>query len=263
MTTSTLQNATEKETLSRDEKPILISEIFGPTIQGEGVLIGAPTVFVRTGGCDFRCAWCDTLYAVMPEHSGDWSPMSAQEILARVLALTGGKPILLTLSGGNPALAPLEPLIELGKSQGFSFSMETQGSIAREWFSQLDYLVLSPKPPSSGMQTRWEKVARCVQAAHNPDGKSAQVSLKIVVFDEDDYLFAREAAAMFPQLPVTLQPGTPQREESEGASTRELLNAHIAAHVEWLIECVARDGWREARIVPQTHVLLWGNVRGV
>ena len=43
---------------------IRISEIFGPTIQGEGALIGQPTVFVRTGGCDYRCAWCDSLHAV-------------------------------------------------------------------------------------------------------------------------------------------------------------------------------------------------------
>jgi 7-carboxy-7-deazaguanine synthase len=46
------------------ETPIRISEIFGPTIQGEGVLIGLPTVFVRTGGCDYRCSWCDSLHAV-------------------------------------------------------------------------------------------------------------------------------------------------------------------------------------------------------
>jgi organic radical activating enzyme len=49
---------------------IRISKIFGPTIQGEGPLIGRPIVFVRTGGCDYRCSWCDTLYAVLPEYRG-------------------------------------------------------------------------------------------------------------------------------------------------------------------------------------------------
>jgi 7-carboxy-7-deazaguanine synthase len=39
---------------------VRISEIFGPTIQGEGPLIGRPSVFVRTAGCDYRCTWCDT-----------------------------------------------------------------------------------------------------------------------------------------------------------------------------------------------------------
>ena len=67
---------------------IRISEIFGPTVQGEGALIGRPTVFVRTGGCDYRCSWCDTLYAVLPEYRHDWRPMAPDAILARVDALT-------------------------------------------------------------------------------------------------------------------------------------------------------------------------------
>jgi 7-carboxy-7-deazaguanine synthase len=123
---------------------ILISELFGPTIQGEGALIGRPTVFVRTGACDFRCAWCDTLYAVLPEFKGDWTPMTAEEILAKVLWLTGDKPILITLSGGNPALQPLEELIDLGHARGCTFALETQGSVAKSWFAKLDHLVLSP-----------------------------------------------------------------------------------------------------------------------
>ena len=210
---------------------------------------------------------CDTLYAVLPEHKSEWMPLSAQEILSRVLALTDGKPILVTLSGGNPALAPLAPLIELGKARGFTFALETQGSVARDWFAKLDYLILSPKPPSSGMETRWERVAQCVAAARenanageHTNTSGASVSLKIVVFDDVDYAFAREAAARFPSLPMILQPGTPPASD---ASTRETFSEDIAARVEWLIQCVARDGWHEVRIVPQTHVLLWGNRRGV
>src|SRR5215469_18886340 len=89
---------------------IAVSEIFGPTIQGEGPLIGRPTVFVRTGGCDYRCRWCDTLYAVLPEYRDDWTPLTAEKIVARVNALTADRPALVTVSGGNPALQPLEPL---------------------------------------------------------------------------------------------------------------------------------------------------------
>src|SRR5258708_8959324 len=77
---------------------ILISEIFGPTVQGEGALIGKPTVFVRTGGCDFRCNWCDTLYAALPAYRRDWLPMTPEEILSRIEGLTGGKPLLVHLS---------------------------------------------------------------------------------------------------------------------------------------------------------------------
>src|SRR6266436_1905588 len=116
---------------------IRISEIFGPTIQGEGPLIGRPTVFVRTGGCDYRCSWCDTLYAVLPRYRDEWQPMTPSEILARIGELSGGEPILVTLSGGNPALQPLGPLIELGRASRYGFAIETQGSIAAPWFAEL------------------------------------------------------------------------------------------------------------------------------
>ena len=97
---------------------IRISEIFGPTVQGEGALIGRPTVFVRTGGCDYRCSWCDTLYAVLPDYRHDWRPMAPEAILAQVDELTGGAPVLVTISGGNPAIQPLGPLIEQGHLRG-------------------------------------------------------------------------------------------------------------------------------------------------
>ena len=97
---------------------IRVSEIFGPTIQGEGPLIGHPTVFVRTGGCDYRCSWCDTLYAVLPRYRDEWHPMTPPEIFARIEELSGGAPILVTLSGGNPAVQPLGPLIALADRKG-------------------------------------------------------------------------------------------------------------------------------------------------
>ena len=59
---------------------ILISEIFGPTIQGEGPLIGIPTIFVRTGSCDYRCSWCDSLYAVLPQYKKDWRKMTTGSV---------------------------------------------------------------------------------------------------------------------------------------------------------------------------------------
>src|SRR5262249_59748602 len=68
---------------------IRISEICGPTIQGEGPLLGQPSVFVRTGGCDYRCAWCDTLYAVLPEFRSQWSLHTAADIMRRVNELSG------------------------------------------------------------------------------------------------------------------------------------------------------------------------------
>lgn len=169
--------------MSARDAPIRVSEIFGPTIQGEGVLIGLPTVFVRTGGCDYRCSWCDTLHAVDSDYRDQWRPMSVEEIWQEVATLSGSKPLTVSLSGGNPAIQPLGPLIAYGHAQGYTFALETQGSVTKDWFADLDTLVLSPKPPSSGMETDWQAFDDCLRiAADRP-----QIALKIVVFDDRDY----------------------------------------------------------------------------
>ena len=148
---------------------IRVSEIFGPTIQGEGALIGQPTVFVRTGGCDYRCDWCDSLHAVESEYRATWAPMAAETVMAEVARLSGDRPIMVTLSGGNPAIQPLGPLITAGRARGYRFALETQGSIARDWFADLDMLVLSPKPPSSGMSVDWAAFEACLDATSRCD----------------------------------------------------------------------------------------------
>lgn len=237
---------------------IRISEIFGPTIQGEGPLIGLPTVFVRTGGCDYRCSWCDTLHAVDSQYRDDWKPLSVDAIWREVTTLSGGKPLTISLSGGNPAIQPLADLIARGHGEGYRFALETQGSIAKEWFAHLDYLVLSPKPPSSNMQTDFGKLEDCLAAA----GKGPQISLKFVIFDDEDYAYAKDLSARYPRLNVYLQPGnhTPPPPEDDDALVD--ING-IMDRMLWLIEKVTNDRWFEVRVLPQLHVLLWGNRRGV
>ena len=236
---------------------IRVSEIFGPTIQGEGALIGLPTVFVRTGGCDFRCSWCDSLHAVDSHFRDQWRAMSTHDVWQEVHRLSGDTPVMVSLSGGNPAIQPLGDLIRLGKRQGYRFALETQGSISRNWFAELDTLVLSPKPPSSGMTTDWDVLDACVNAAHD-----AKVVLKFVVFDEVDYAYAKDAAARFPRLTVYLQPGnhTPPQPEEENAN---IDTDGIMQRMHWLVERVTVDRWFAARVLPQLHVLMWGNKRGV
>jgi len=236
---------------------IRVSEIFGPTIQGEGALIGVPTVFVRTGGCDYRCVWCDSLHAVDSEYRHDWTPMTASAVMDEVRRLSGGQPLTVTLSGGNPAIQPFGDLIAMGRAEGYGFALETQGSISKDWFSQLDMLVLSPKPPSSEMHTDWAMLQECVDAA-----QGAPTVLKIVVFDDADYAYARDVAVRYPDLPVYLQPGnhTPPPPGDDNAAV-DLQG--IDARMRWLVDLVIADRWHAARVLPQLHVMLWGNKRGV
>lgn len=236
-----------------DPSTIRVSEIFGPTIQGEGALIGVPTVFVRTGGCDYRCSWCDTLHAVDSSFRHDWIPMSAQDIFADIQRLSGNTPIMVTISGGNPAIQPLGALINLGHKHKYSFALETQGSIAQDWFAQLDILTLSPKPPSSGMVTDWSAFDKCLEATQN----KPKISLKFVIADEADYTYARAAAKKYPHLPVYLQPcntAPPPQNITQEALVADMLT---------LIERVNKDKWFNVHILPQLHVMLWGNLRGV
>jgi len=231
---------------------IRISEIFGPTIQGEGAMIGQPTVFVRTGGCDYRCTWCDTLYAVESKFRHDWKPMSNEDIYAEIKSLSNNKPLTVSLSGGNPAIHPFGPLIALGQNDGYRFAIETQGSVAQKWFKDLDVMTLSPKPPSSGMETNWDILNDCIKAA----GKKTDITLKIVVFDEADYIYAQDTAARYPDLPLYLQPGNHQ---VDGIADMDGLNKRL----QWLADKVTNDNWYDARVLPQLHVLMWGNERGV
>jgi 7-carboxy-7-deazaguanine synthase len=227
-------------------KKIPISEIFGPTLQGEGPLIGKPSVFVRVGGCDFRCNWCDTLYAVLPEYKNEWEKLNEDEILSKVLSLTNNNPILVTLTGGNPALYELSGLISKGHARGLTFALETQGSVAKSWFANLDHLIISPKGPSSGMETDWEIVSECLKY-------SVPSALKFVLFDDADYRFARHGAALFPETPIYLQLGT-SADDSEST---------FGEQADWLLKKVMDDNWQNVTILPQMHVMLWGRKRGV
>ena len=240
--------------MSGTEKPLRIAEIFGPTIQGEGALIGLPTVFVRAGGCDYRCAWCDSMHAVDSAYRETWAPMSTAQIWARVRDLSGGRPLTVSLSGGNPAIQDFGPLIAMGRAEGYGFALETQGSVARDWFSELSMLVLSPKPPSSGEHPDWSAFDACLAAGQG----AGTVVMKIVVFDDADYAWAQEVAGRYPDLPLVLQPGNPEVDPAVPVAAQD-----VADRLLWLVEKVTADGWFRPRLLPQLHVMLWGTRRGV
>ncbi len=232
-----------------------IAEIFGPTIQGEGSVIGVPTVFVRAGGCDYRCSWCDSLHAVDPVHRREWRPMTPEEVMEKVAELSGEQPLTVSLSGGNPAIQDFAPLIRLGVARGYDFVMETQGSVARDWFADLSTLILSSKPPSSGEVVDWSAFDACINRAGGTD-----TVMKIVIFDEVDYVWARDVAGRYPHLPLYLQPGnhTPPDTNDDSIDMDGIMYRY-----EWLIDRTLADRWFAPRILPQLHVLVWGNKRGV
>ena len=255
------QDATQDNENSTDL--INIVEIFGPTIQGEGALIGMPTVFVRSGGCDYRCSWCDTGYAVLPKFEEQWSLMDTESIFQQIEKLSKGHPLWVTLSGGNPAIQNFEALIRLGQSKGYKFSMETQASVAQPWFSLLDQLTLSPKPPSTSMSFKMRGLERCLKACESLDNHQVDISLKFVLADKEDIIWAKAVADQYPDLACFVQPcnisasleddNTRLQEDSEIDQKRLL----------WLIEEVQNLHWHRVRVLPQLHRWLWGDQTGV
>jgi 7-carboxy-7-deazaguanine synthase len=247
---------------------IPIAEIFGPTIQGEGPAIGSPSVFVRVGGCDYRCSWCDTLYAVDPQFKDDWTMLTATEVVGRVEGLTKS-PVMVVLSGGNPALFDglARAAMEL-QARGHQVAIETQGSIPKLWLGNLDLVVISPKPPSSGMpwsagvQAKLEQTVACCLAGR------ATVVLKFVVDDETDYRFAKRVSGLFPERAVYLQPCDRPADAPEissgltmGPAPNVVRQQHAMAYGA-LVDLVLADRWTRPVVLPRGHVLAWGVERG-
>jgi 7-carboxy-7-deazaguanine synthase len=233
---------------------IPVMEIFGPTIQGEGAVIGTKTMFVRTAGCDYRCVWCDSAFTWDGSAKSEMRLMEPAEIVDELLRMAEGNFSYVTISGGNPALigSPMKTLIELLHEKGIKVGMETQGSVYQEWFSLLDQITVSPKPPSSHMTPDLDKLDRILQTLQ-PD----KASLKVVVFDEDDFRFAKSIHRRYPRFAFYVQPGNDDVNEPGDISKR------LLTRLEWLFEKVMGDpDMNEVKVLPQLHALVWHNKRG-
>jgi 7-carboxy-7-deazaguanine synthase len=245
----------EKKRANRTTVPVV--EVFGPTVQGEGPDMGRPAYFVRFGGCDFRCSWCDSMHAVAPSQvRATAKHLEPRDILADIRELQDG-PDLVVLSGGNPALLDLDALVALLHDARFEVAVETQGSQWKPWLAEVDRLVVSPKGPSSGMDTAEHRdvLASFLTRAREED---AQVVLKAVIFEASDIEHARWLALTWPHLPLHLSTGT-----DVGLADEETVR-RLMTRLRWLSEAVAVDPVLcHARVGVQQHVLAWGTRKGV
>ncbi len=242
----------------KGSRRIPVLEIFGPTVQGEGMVIGRKTMFVRTAGCDYRCAWCDSAFTWDGSAKEQIRLLEAEAVLDEVYKLGQGEVGHVTLSGGNPALLPqLGNLISLLQQQGIIVALETQGSRWQDWFLQIDELTISPKPPSSTMIPEWSNldliIARLLK-------NNRRFCIKVVVFDELDFAFAKQVHLRYGEVPFYLQTGNGQLEEQEQTK----LLPYLLERYEWLVDQVMRDtALKQVYVLPQLHTWLWGNKQGV
>jgi 7-carboxy-7-deazaguanine synthase len=235
---------------------IPVLEIFGPTIQGEGMVIGQKTMFIRTAGCDYRCTWCDSAFTWDGSAKHLIKQMTAEEIWSQLKLLGGDAFSHVTISGGNPVLLKhMDELVTLLKENNIRIGLETQGSKWQDWLCEIDDITISPKPPSSGMDTDFAALDRVIEGL---DG--CNFSLKVVVFDDVDFDYAVKIHTRYPSIPFFLQVGNEDVHTTDDGS----LVARLLERYEWLIEkAIASSDMNDAKVLPQLHTLVWGNKRGV
>ena len=238
---------------------IPVLEIFGPTIQGEGMVMGQKTMFVRTAGCDYSCSWCDSAFTWDGSAKNNIVMLTANEIFAQLIDIGGENFNHVTISGGNPALiAAIDDLIYLLHDHNIRVALETQGSKWQDWFLHIDDLTLSPKPPSSGMTTDFKILDDILTRLK--DAERNDYSIKIVIFDEIDFEYATTVYKRYPNVPLYLQVGN----EDIHSTDDQQLTQDLLRKYEWLIDkTIQSKEMNSVRVLPQLHTLVWGNKRGV
>lgn len=239
-----------------------VMEIFGPTIQGEGLLIGQKTMFLRTGGCDYSCAWCDSAFTWNGSEKA--TQMTAQQVFDELLAIGGNNFRHVTISGGNPLLIgdAMSELLDLLQAAGYQTSIETQGTKWQDWLTRIDEITISPKPPSSGMvltSERKDKLMDMLQKLQAASGLA--YSVKIVVFDDTDFDFAKQ---LFSELDDVLPRGAKYMQAGNSNLADSDIPVHVTAleKLEWLFDKVLQDPQlNDVKPLPQLHTLIWGNKR--
>lgn len=230
---------------------MLISEVFY-SIQGEGELTGVPSVFVRTSGCNLRCAWCDTPYA-------SWNPEGETRSVAQIVAAVQSHPAArhVVLTGGEPMIAKeIRELAAELKKLGYHLTIETAATVAPAGIA-CDLASLSPKllnsAPDAIEHTTWRKKHEATR--WQPDVVRAWIDagpyqFKFVVsrpedIDELEHML-NALKREIPRHKVLLMP--------EGTSLEKM-----RGRAGWLGELCKARGYRYAH---RLHIELYGNQRG-
>jgi 7-carboxy-7-deazaguanine synthase len=242
-------------------KALPVLEVFGPTFQGEGMVIGKKTMFVRTAGCDYSCSWCDSAFTWDGSAKDEIRRLTPEEVWEELTSLAPNNFSHVTISGGNPALLKhMGSLIELLHERNVEAALETQGSRWQDWFLQVDDLTISPKPPSSLMKTNFTILDDIIDRITKA-GRDRFTSLKVVIFDKNDFDYAKQIHQRYPHIPFYLQVGN---EDTGEEKETEDLTSKLLTKYEELVDWTMEDPETvNVRVLPQLHTLVWGNKRGV
>ena len=177
------------------------------TIQGEGFHSGKAAYFIRLGGCDVGCHWCD----VKESWDADLHPLTLADKIVNNALKYPGKAVVIT--GGEPLLYNMNYLTKSLKNSGIATFIETSGAypLSGDW----DWICLSPKKFK----------------APRPDICPFANELKVIVFNNSDFIWAEEHAKLVgPKCKLYLQP-----EWSKSAEMTPKIIEYVMANPKWEI----------------------------
>ena len=159
---------TDIDLLDGGRKLPLVEDFY--TIQGEGFHAGKPAYFIRLGGCDVGCRWCDAKYTWNPRL---YPPVGIERIVGRA---TGCPARAIVITGGEPLLYPLGPLTGILRERGLEIFLETSGS--HPFSGCFDWVCLSPKRQQPPLEAAYARADE----------------LKVIVEREEDFDWAEQNA---------------------------------------------------------------------
>ena len=175
------------------------------TIQGEGYHSGKAAYFIRVGGCDVGCHWCDVKESLV----ADLHPLTKADVIIEHALLFPGKAVVVT--GGEPSMYNMTYITEQFKQKGIQTFIETSGAylLTGTW----DWVCLSPKKTSAPLTENFAKADE----------------LKMIVHNKNDFDWAEKNAALVPSgCKLFLQP-----EWSKSKEMMPLIVEYVMAHPKW------------------------------
>lgn len=241
----------KKKTAPDNPTPTLtLSEVFGPTVQGEGASLGRRCSFIRLGGCNLTCSWCDTPYtwdASRYDLRKELKRWTVQEILDKVLV---GDPERIVISGGEPLLQQTQPgwlpLLAALREAGKVIEVETNGTVTptSETTRLVSQFNVSPKLAHGG-DPEHKRIVPGALAALKGTGKAEFKFVCQTMDDVDDV----SRLAVVHGLPPNRVWIMPEGTDAATATVRlEALAGPAIAH-----------GFN---VTTRLHVLAWGPQRG-
>jgi 7-carboxy-7-deazaguanine synthase len=223
-----------------DASAARVVEVFS-SLQGEGVWLGQRQIFVRLGGCNLECDYCDEP-ATIPIPSGE--VMTAEQVKKAIEK--AGKADAVSWTGGEPLLHPkfLAPMMKWAREKGFKNYLETNGTqlkAFRDLAPLCDMTAMDIKLPSATGRESWSEHLEFLRVPA-PEKIFAKVVLTNKTTDAEWRQVIRLMQEVSTNIPLILQPATPY------ASVRSI---EPAAAVQYLRQAAAL--LRDVRLIPQWH----------